>query len=221
MAEDNSKPVPGLMQKKDGSFSITLESVAGCVSAEILEEIAKIARRNGAKIRVTTAQKIMILDLNRDSGIKAIESLEAIGGLVRKARDISQAMVCVGKPYCPLGLQETLPLSEYLYKEVARIKIPPKLKTAIAGCAACCSWANLVDIGFVGAGGGFKVLIGGHGGYKPRVGIEIGRISSFEEAADVVKNAAKLFIEHTPKKGRLDKVIDRIGIDSVKAQLGF
>ncbi len=218
---ETPKPVPGLMPKKNGNYGITLECPGGLLSVAVIEEVARVARTYGAKVRITTAQKIMLLDLDRESGIAAIESLESVGALVRKARDISQAMVCVGKPYCPLSLGDTLSLSEYLYKEVARIKIPPKIKTAISGCPACCSWANLVDIGFVCAKGGYKVLVGGHGGNSPRIGTEIGRIHSNEEAAEVVKKASQLFIEFTSKKGRFDKVIEKIGMDEVKTKLGF
>ncbi len=221
MSSSNSDTVAGLMAKNDGSYGILIECPGGIVNPEILEGVLKISRKHNAKAHLTTSQKIMILDLDKEAGIEAISLIEQAGGTIKKTVDISQAMTCVGKPYCSFSLQETLPLAEYLYKEIARTQIPPKLKVAIAGCPACCSWANLVDVGFVGTKGGFKVLIGGHGGYKPTPGTEIGKISTPEEAANILKKVASLFIKHTPKKGRFDKVINIIGIETVKTQLGF
>jgi len=221
MSIGNSNTVAGLMAKKDGSFGILIECPGGFVNVDILEKILEISRKHEARVHLTTSQKIMLLDLNKEAGVEAISLIEEAGGKIKKTVDISQAMTCIGKPHCPLSFQETLPLAEYLYSETARIKIPPKLKVGISGCPACCSWANLVDIGFVGSKSGFKVLIAGHGGYKPKVGIEIGKIATPEEAASVLKKAADLLINHISKKGRFDMVIEKLGIETVKCELGF
>lgn len=213
--------VPGLKRKKDGSYSISIECPCGNIDVSVLKEVTKLAEEFGVTVHLTSVQKIMLLDLTRETGEKALARLKSAGATVKTKRTLSQAMVCVGLPYCPLALQETIPLANYLYKEVSSLEIPPKMKTAISGCPAACSWANMVDVGFVGVKNGFKVLVGGHGGYRPVVGKEMGLIKNHKEAVDVVKKARALFVEHTEKKGRLSDVVEKLGVERFKKELGF
>ncbi len=213
--------VCSLVEEHDGSFSIILECPGGKITPDIVEIIPELVKSNGADIHLTTSQKMMIMDLNEQTSKEVLAILENAGVTLKKGRDMSQAMVCVGKPYCRLALQETFPFAEYLYKEIARIPILPKLKVGISGCPACCAWTNLADIGFMGIKKGFRMFIGGHGGYKPKIGIDVGRVVSYGESANIVKKLVHLFNAQTEKKGRLDKVIDKIGIDNIKAHIGI
>jgi NAD(P)H-nitrite reductase large subunit len=218
---DEIKSVPGLMIQRDGSYALTVECPNGIVTPKIIEAVSRITKDMGITTHLTTAQKIMLLGLNQKTGQRAIELLEEAGASIRKARDISQPRVCVGKPYCTLALQETFPLGEYIYKELARTPIPPKLKVGVAGCPACCSWANMMDIGFSGRKNGFVVILGGHGGSRPKIGQEAGRISSHEEAGEIIKRLAAMFSEHVKIKSRVDRMIEKTGLEEVKKRIGL
>ncbi len=209
----------GLMPQKNGTYAITIECPNGLVAPHVLDAITGIARDLGAIVHLTTAQKIMMLDLGEAEGKQALTLLDAAGVPVRKARDISQPRVCVGRPYCTLALQETFPLGEHLYRECARIPIPPKIKVAVSGCPAGCSWPNCVDLGFVGVKSGFIVMLGGHGGARPAVGEEIGRISTYEEAGKILRNLAELFSGEVKMKSRVDRLVKKLGMDEVKKRI--
>lgn len=218
---DEIKSVPGLMIQRDGSYALTVECPNGIVTPNIIEAVLKLSRDMGIIAHITTAQKLMLLGLDQKSGQTAIDLLENAGASIRKARDISQPRVCVGKPYCKLALQETFPLGDYIYKELARIPVPPKLKVGVSGCPACCSWANMMDIGFSGRKNGFVVMLGGHGGSSPKIGQEAGRISSYEEAGEIIKRLAAMFSEHVKIKSRVDRMIEKIGLEEVKKRIGL
>ncbi|MGB9712808.1 MAG: hypothetical protein ACP5SG_04545 [Dissulfurimicrobium sp.] len=218
---DNTIPIPGLVIQGDGSYALTIECPNGIITPEVIDTLSRVVKELGITVHITTAQKIMLLGLDQKTGRRAIELLEEGGAGVRKARDISQPRVCVGKPYCKLALQKTFPFGEYIYKELARIPIPPKLKVAVAGCPACCSWANMVDIGFSGRKSGFVVMLGGHGGSRPKEGCEVGRISSPEEAGEIIKRLAAMFSRHVKIKSRMDRLIEKIGIEELKRAIGF
>ena len=213
--------VPGLKKKKDGSYSITIECPSGNVSGKFLEAITRIKEEFDVIVHLTSVQKIMLLGLDRQTGKKALSMLDAAGAAVKTKRTLSQAMVCIGKPFCPLGIQETMPLSEYLYNEVADLEIPPKMKLAISGCSACCSWSNMVDVGFIGVKKGYRVMVGGHGGYRPVIGRKAGVVDSYEQAAEIVKKVRDIFAEHIGKKGRVSDVIDKIGFEDFREKLGL
>lgn len=219
MSDD--KKIPGLVQKNNGSFGFTVECPNGFITDQILQASYEACTKFHCRVHITTAQKLMFLDLKEESGIKAMEMLEKAGASIRKTRDLSQARVCVGKPYCKFGQQNSLELSQLLYDELARMPTPPKLKYAVSGCLACCAWSNLMDLGFAGVKSGYRVIIGGHGGFRPTPGIEIGKVQTHEEAVTVLKKMAELFAEQIAKKGRVDKLIKKIGIENVKKHLGF
>jgi NAD(P)H-nitrite reductase large subunit len=213
MQPSEPKAIPGLVLQKDGSFALTVECVSGCVSPQIMEAVARVAREYKALVHLTMGQKLKLLGLNQESGPQAL--------LYERARDLFQARVCVGKPFCPLALQETFSLARYLFTELARVPTPPKLKVGVSGCPACCSWANLMDLGFVGLRKGFRVIVGGHGGYRPREGQPIGLVVTHEEVAEVLRRLTQLFTEETQKKGRVDRIVENLGLDRVKNRLGL
>ncbi|OCC14166.1 Nitrite and sulphite reductase 4Fe-4S domain [Dissulfuribacter thermophilus] len=216
------KKIPGIVPQKDGSYMISFELPNGaCLSPEALELLAQIGREHNCLIHVTTAQKIMLLGMDFDQAKDVLERLDAAGLSVRKARDLSQPRVCVGKPYCKLALKDTFALSKYLYDRLSRKPVAPKLKVAVSGCPACCSWANMVDVGFVGVRSGWKVFIGGHGGARPKLGEEMGKVETHEEAAALLERIAELFTSEVKKKARLEHIIKRIGLETFKEKVGL
>ncbi len=218
--DTEKKPIPGLIPQKDGSVALSIECLNGCISTQQLTEIARIADEAKAIIHLTTAQKIMLLGMTEEAGIKVLNTLNELGLPVRKTRDLSQPRVCVGKPFCKLALQDTFSLGEYLYKELARTPIPPKLKVAVSGCPAACSWANCLDLGFVGIKSGYIVMVGGHGGARPKAAVELCRITTHEEAAQILRKLAAIFSKEVKLKARVDKLIQKMGIEGLKTELG-
>ncbi len=218
MVEDN-KIVPGLMVQKDGTYALTIELPNGILKGQVLEVLTEVSRVSGISLHITVAQKIMLLGLEYEAGIKAMKALESAGAVVRKARDLSHPRVCVGKPYCKLAFQDTFAMGEYLYEELAREAIPPKLKVGVSGCPACCSWANLMDFGLMGQRSGFKVLIGGHGGVRPRTGQEVATVTTEQDAARILRRLARLFSREVKKKARVDRLIKKLGIEEVKREI--
>ncbi len=214
--------VPGLVPQKDGSFAIYVEVPKGaCPTAKDFQSLAQMMNELKCKVHITTAQKLMILDLDEERGKKALEYLAETNLYAKTALDLSQPRVCVGKPYCKLALQETFPLSETMMEKLAREPIARKIKVGIAGCPACCSWANVLDIGFVGVKSGFQVFIGGHGGARAKVGEKMGLITSHDQAVELVAKIAKLFRENVKIKSRLDRVIKKMGVEEFKKTVGL
>ncbi len=215
--KDNPVKVPGIMPQKDGSYAVTIECPGGLVEARVLETLSRVAREKGALVHPTTAQKFMLLGLSLDDARWVIGLFDemGLGSLVRKARDLSHPRVCVGTPYCKYAFQDTLGFSGFLYESLARVPIKPKLKVAIAGCPACCSWANVMDLGFVGVRSGYKVFIGGHGGARPIAGQEVHVIKTWEQAERLLRALASLFNDTVQKKARVDRVIKKVGLERV------
>ncbi len=214
--------IPGLNPQKDGSLAMTMEVPNGNLNPGIMTALSEAAAMPGVTVHITTAQKIMFLGLDSKSGKSLMEKMEAAGAVIRKGRNLSHARTCVGRPWCKYGWHDTFALGEYLYKNTAKEMTAPKFKVGIAGCPACCSWANMLDLGFVGVKSGWKVFVGGHGGAIPQTGLEITKITSHEEAAEITMKLARLFTDSVKKKSRMDRIIRKMGgIEELKKELGF
>ncbi len=215
--------VPGLVPQKDGSFAIFVEVPNGaCLEPNDLKTLAGMMEELGCRVHVTTAQKLMILDLkNEESGKRALDILSGTRLYSKTALDLSQPRVCVGKPYCKLALQETFSLAETIMERLAREPIARKMKVGVAGCPACCSWANILDVGFVGVKSGYQVFIGGHGGARPVIGEKMGLVTTHDEAVELLLKIVTLFRENVKKKSRLERVIKKIGLEEFKKAVGL
>ncbi len=222
MSQDKKEIIPGLVPQKDGSYAIYIEVPNGaCPSASDLKALSEISEEFDCKVHITTAQKFMLLNLTKETGQRALEKLSKTNLYTKTARDISQPRVCVGRPYCKFALQETFPFSDAIIQTIGRQPIARKLKVGIAGCPACCSWANVLDVGFVGIKRGFQVYVGGHGGVRPTPGQNIALIKTYEEGVELLSKIAALFTENVKIKSRLDRVIKKIGMERFLKEIGL
>ena len=69
---------PEVIQTND-LYAITLEFASGLVGAPFFDAINRIVKQESARIHLTTSQKIMILDLSKDSARRAREILDELG----------------------------------------------------------------------------------------------------------------------------------------------
>ena len=210
--------IPGLIPQKDGSFALSVELPEARLSAEVLKVLSLLAAQ-GAIIHPTTAQKVMVLGLEEKQAKEAQAQLEAAGAKIRKSGKSLQPRTCVGLPFCKLALQETFPLARAIYEAFPAEDLPHKFKIGVSGCPACCSWANVLDLGFVGVRDGFKVYVGGKGGYRPKEGLLVGKVKGIEEALEVTRRTLSLFRERGQKKKRFALVAHQMSPDEIKEVL--
>ena len=201
---------------------MTMEIPNGNLKPETIAALGEVAAMPGITVHITTAQKIMFLGMDADTGREIMKKMEAAGAVIRKERNLSHARTCVGRPWCKYAWHDTFALGDYLYEHAGKEITAPKMKVGIAGCPACCSWANILDLGFVGVKSGWKVFVGGHGGAQPQPGVEIAKVTSSDEALDITLKLARIFTATVKKKSRMDRVIRKLGgIYVLKKELGI
>jgi dissimilatory sulfite reductase (desulfoviridin) alpha/beta subunit len=79
--------------QNDGSYALTLEFASGMVSPSILETVNQIVQSEGARVHLTTSQKVMILDLSEESARQALELLKAVGARFKFPKQVYQPRV--------------------------------------------------------------------------------------------------------------------------------
>lgn len=197
MQTENTKHVTVLLQ-------------GGLLSPEKMEAINQVTRQYNLTCYCTTAQNLRLLGAS-DDNIDTLKKTLTESGLELKAPGrFPLPKVCMGMPFCNLGLADTFSLSDKIMEQYgSRTEVKPKFKISIAGCPASCSNSHLTDIGIVATRKGYDLYVGGKGGPLPRNGVKVATGLSDEEVLDAVGRLADFHAANTPIKQRMFKLLDK------------
>jgi sulfite reductase (ferredoxin) len=170
----------GVGRQKDGRNYLGFALRNGRVTGTQLLELAEIADEHGqGRLRTTTQQKMVVLDVPDSQLGSAMESLESLGFPVFSSPFRSGMMACTGIEFCKLSIVETKARANWLYEDLER-RLPDfdePIRINVNGCPNSCARYQLADIGFMGVlvterGDGerlegFNVHLGGYLG-EPR-----------------------------------------------------
>lgn len=172
----------GVHQQRDGLFAVGFAPRAGRLAGTTLTAVANLADRFGqGRIRATTTQKLVILDVPGED-LDALEAeLAALDLVVRPSVFRRGTMACTGIEFCKLAIVETKGNARDLIVELER-RLPDfdePIGININGCPNACARFQVADIGLKGSlvpddNGemveGFQVHLGGHLGTRSRLG---------------------------------------------------
>ena len=118
-------------------------------------------------------------------------------------------------------MQDAVGVGLHLDEKYHGMPLPFKFKIGVSGCPNNCSESCIKDLGLVGAAKGWRVLAGGFGsGLKPRLADLIATDLTDAEALSLAERMLDWYKEKNQKK-RLGRIIDDIGLDTFKAELGL
>ncbi len=169
----------GVGRQKDGDNYVGFALRNGRITGTELIKLADLADEEGkGRLRTTTQQKMILLDIPDERLAPTMDKLEELGFPVFSSTFRSGMMACTGIEFCKLSIVETKARAEWLYSELEN-RMPDfdePIRINVNGCPNSCARYQLADIGFMGvlvteklngAGQldkleGFNVHIGGH-----------------------------------------------------------
>lgn len=189
---------------------LTILLAGGRIEPAGWKEINAIAEKYDLTYYLTTAQNLRLLGITEQKLEQIKKELLNLGLKLKAPGKFPLPKVCVGKPYCNLGVEDPNALSDKLIARFGdRTEVKPKYKIAISGCPASCSGSMLADIGIVATRRGFDLYVGGKGGPMPKTGKKIGKGMSEEEVIDAVGRLIDYHAANTTKKQRMYKLLDK------------
>ena len=209
-----------ILQRDKETYAIAPQTPGGIVSPDILRKVADVAEKYGADaIKLTSAQRMAIVGLNENDLDAAWSDLgmkpaAAIGLCVRSIK------ICPGTTFCKRGQQDAVGLGLKLDEKYHGMVLPSKFKMAVSGCMNSCSEPAVKDIGIMGTPKGYTVMAGGNAGIRPRLGDVIADELSEDDVYDLVDRIISVYKTHA-KKHRLGRLIDDIGLDQFKEEIGL
>ena len=207
-----------ILQRDKETFAIAPHIPGGIIDPAGLRRIADVAEKYNAKVlKITSAQRIAIVGIDpkdidaawNDLGMKAGA---AIGLCVRSIK------ICPGTTFCKRGQQDSVGIGLKLDQIYHGMQLPWKFKIGVSGCANSCAEPAVKDIGLIGMSKGWKVLVGGSSGVKPRLGVVLAENLSDEAVLSLIDKIIHYYKDHA-KKQRLGEFIDEIGFDKFKQEI--
>jgi sulfite reductase (ferredoxin) len=167
----------GAHRQHDGRYYVGVAPHVGRTSGGQLWQVADLAEAYGSgRVRATTEQKLLIVDVPEDKVSELTAELAAIDLQASPSVFRRGTMACTGIEFCKLGIVETKQRARDLYAELDRRL--PAFETPITinlnGCPNSCARFQLADIGLKGSivdgAEGFQVHLGGSLGADPSFG---------------------------------------------------
>jgi len=208
-----------ILQRDNQTYAVAPHIPCGVVTPQLLRKLADVAEKYGAKaLKITGATRIAIIGL-KEEDIDAVwndlgmSAGAAVGLCVRSIR------ACPGTTFCKLGKQDALRVGLALDEKYHGSVLPNKLKMSVSGCLLNCAESWVRDIGLTGYEEGWTLTVGGNVGAQPRIGKELAKGLNEGQAYEMIERILQYYKTNAKKGERLGAMIDRIGLDALKAAL--
>jgi len=205
-----------ILQRDRETYALAPHIPGGFTDTATLRKLCDVADKYRLSVKVTSAQRIALFGVKEEDVDAVWQDLAAtygatIGLCVRSVK------ICPGIQFCKRALQDSASLGLKIDAIYHAMVLPNKMKIGISGCLLSCSETSTKDIGVVGTAKGWRILVGGNGGIRPRLGdLLIDNVGSEDEVLEIMARVVK-FYQGSPKKERLGRVIDEMGLEAFKS----
>ena len=200
----------GVHAQRDGNCYVGFAPTVGRMSADLLDVVAGLAATYGSgRVRTTTEQKMVILDVPPERADELVKELDGAGLPARPSAFRRHTMACTGIEFCKLAIVETKVRAADLISELER-RLPDfdaPVTINVNGCPNSCARIQTADIGLKGSlvtgpdgqqVEGFQVHLGGSLNGGDGTGSGFGRKlrglkTAAEELPDYVERVLRRF----------------------------
>jgi len=207
-----------ILQRDRETYAIAPHIPGGLTDTATLRKICDVADKYQLSLKITSAQRIAMI------GVKE-EELDAIWGELAQQQGapiglcVRSVRICPGTLFCKRALQDSVSLGLKLDTIYHAMELPNKMKLGVSGCILSCSESSVKDIGVVGTVKGWRIMVGGNAGVRARLGDLL--VDGVPDEESVLRIVARIveFYRQSPKKERLGKTIEEIGIEAFRREV--
>lgn len=215
MLNDGDKGV--IIQRDKQTYAVAPHVPCGVVQPETLRRLADVAEKYGVQaLKITSAARIALVgvaekDVDAVWAELGMRPGFAVGLCVRSVK------ACPGTTFCKRGQQDSLSLGLKLDGKYHGMELPGKFKLGVSGCPHQCAETCIKDIGLVGTAKGWRLLVGGNGGVKPRLAQELAKDLTEAEAMELINRILEHYKANAGSHKRLGAMIESMGFEAFKA----
>jgi len=211
-------PRGAILQKDKKTYAIVPRIPMGVLTPEILESIAKVAKKYNVRIiKITSGQRIALVGLNPEDVGPAWKDLEMEVGPA-EGLCVHYVQACPGTETCKFGQGNSLSLASKVEKMFVGREdfIPAKTKFGISGCMLNCAESYVRDLGAFCTPKGWSVIVGGNSGGRPRIGDVIAKDLTEDQVIKLFSKCLDFYGRNANSRERMPRFIERIGIEDFK-----
>jgi len=215
MLQDGEKGV--IIQRDKKTYAVAPHIPCGVVKPETLRKLADVSEKYGAQaLKITSAARIAVVGIEEKDVDSVWSELGmspgfAVGLCVRSVK------ACPGTTFCKRGMQDSLGVGLKLDGKYHGREVPGKFKMGVSGCPNQCAETCIKDVGLVGMKNGWRVLVGGNGGGKPRLSQELARDLTTEESLELADKVIEYYQANAKPHQRLGAMIEKMGFEEFKS----
>lgn len=206
-----------IVQRDKSTYAIAPHIPGGIIlDFNVLRKIVDVAEKHGAQaLKLTSAQRIAIVGIEEDKIDQAWEDLgmdkgHAVGLCVRSVK------ICPATHFCKRAQQDGVTLGVELDKRYHGMTLPSKFKIGVSGCMNSCSESAVKDLGIIGTAKGYRIMIGGNAGIKPRLADILAENIPQEAVVELVDRIVTYYKENGKNYERIGSMIERLGLETIK-----
>lgn len=214
-------PKGAILQRGKETYAIVPRIPMGILTPEILENLAKVARKYKVRIiKITSGQRIALVGIKPQDIDNAWKDLGMEVGPA-EGLCVHYVQACPGTETCKFGQRDSIGLAAKIENMYVGKKdfIPAKTKFGISGCKLNCGESYVRDIGAFATPDGWTVVVGGNSGGRPRIGDIIAEDLLEEDALDLIKKCLDYYSKNAKPRERIPRFIQRISIEEFKKAL--
>jgi NAD(P)H-nitrite reductase large subunit len=215
MLKDGEKGA--ILQRDKKTYAVAPHIPCGVVTPDQLRKLADVAEKYGcAAIKVTSAERIALVGIKEED----IDALWADIGMPPGAAVgicVRSIKACPGTTFCKRGQQDSLGIGMKLDGKYHGMDLPGKLKMGVSGCANQCAETPVKDVGLIGKPKGWTLVVGGSAGVRPRLAETLTEELNDDEALAIIDKVITYFRENAKPEERIGRMIERIGLDTLRS----
>lgn len=207
-----------ILQRDRETYAIAPHIAGGLTDTATLRKICDVADKHRLQLKLTSAQRIALFGV-REEEVDAIwaelneKPGAAIGLCVRSVK------ICPGTTYCKRGIQDSISLGLKLDALYHAMPLPNKLKMGVSGCMLSCAEVAVKDIGVMGTPKGWKILVGGNAGARPRLADTLVETAADEAEVLAVVDKIVAWYLNSGREVRIGRLVEELGIDAFRQEV--
>jgi NAD(P)H-nitrite reductase large subunit len=207
-----------ILQRDRETYAIAPHIPGGLTDSATLRKICDVADKYRLELKLTSAQRIMMIgikeeDLDTVWAELAQKPGAAIGLCVRSIK------ICPGTTYCKRGVQDSISLGLKLDARYHAMVLPNKMKMGVSGCMVSCAESGLKDIGVIATAKGWRILVGGNAGARPRLADVLVEVEADEDQVLAVIEKIVTWYRNSGREVRLGRLVEEMGIKKFKQEI--
>ena len=207
-----------ILQRDRETYAIAPHIAGGLTDTATLRKICDVADKYRLQLKLTSAQRIALFGV-REEEVDAIwaelneKPGAAIGLCVRSVK------ICPGTTHCKRGIQDSISLGLKLDALYHAMPLPNKLKMGVSGCMLSCAEVAVKDIGVMGTPKGWKILVGGNAGARPRLADTLVETAADEAEVLAVVDKIVAWYLNSGREVRIGRLVEELGIDAFRQEV--